>query len=357
MASFFTSIWEASFGKAPVVTPAPEVTGPLVAAPPRSPTPAAPTPARRLRSVGDLEVDDFDPSDDNISFRLRRSYFVEGRLSANGRFLVGACDGHEEDGRMKSGSVVLVEARTGRELFRATLKRANNPHVSDEGFVLVENWKSWGGPLAGALLAFDATGKRLWERSFKANVYGSGMAADGRTVLVSTCNSDHEPHSSKTWLLDASTGEPVWVREGFGDVRFEGSRLMVGLSGDQTSAGNRFFRLDDQGNEPPEYHVALAEQEARVNRGKPWWVFPKVQERLGEPDPPLAELELTLADVEHGDTLPSDGDRARIERWRGEIAERRGDAAETLRRWERALELDPKVGIKRRYDALAKRRG
>lgn len=354
MASFFTAIWEAIFGKAPVMTPAAETATVVPNSAPARPACTAP---RRVRSVGDLEVDDFDPSDENISFTLRRSFFVEGRLSPNGRYLVGACDGHEENGRTKSGAVVLVDARTGRELFRASIKRANNPHVSDEGLVLVENWKSWGGSPAGAFLAFDASGAKLWEKSFKANVYGSGMSEDGRTVFVSTCNSDHESHSGKTWLLDARKGEPILVREGFGQVRFQGSRLVIGLAGDQPNADNTFYPLDDQGNEPPEYHAALEEHEAKANRGKPWWVFPKVQERLGEPDPPLAELERMLTEVEQAGATLTDADRSRIERWRGEIAERRGDVSETLSRWERALALDPKVGIKRRYDALIKRRG
>lgn len=357
MASFFIAIWEAIFGKPAVVTSTPDAE-PVPIRADRSPAIQSGRPAlRRVQSVGDLEVDHLDSGAGNISFTLRRAFYAEGRLSPNGRYLVGACDGHEENGRSKNGAVVLVDARAGRELFRASLKRANNPHVSDDGLVLVENWKGWGGPLAGAFLAFDSTGKKLWEKAVKANVYGSGMAVDGRTAFFSTCNSDHEAHSGKTWLLDARTGEEIWERDGFGHVRFEGSRLMVGLAGDQASADNRFFPLDEHGNEPSEYHAALQEHEARINRGKPWWVFPRVQERLGEPDPPLAELERMLVDVEEGGAPLAESDRARIERWRGEIAERRGDVSETLRRWERALLLDPKVGIKRRYDALVKKSG
>lgn len=352
MASFLTAIWEAIFGKPATVAPS---------ADPPSPSPASPATVRpaarapRLRSVGDLEVDDHPWRDGNVSFHLRRTYYVEGRLSPSGRFLVGAHDGHEEDGRTKSGSVILVDPRSGRELFRASVKRANNPHVSDDGLVIVENWKSWGGPLAGALVAFDATGKKLWERSFKANIYTSGMSEDGQTVFVSTCSSDHAPHDAKTWLLHAKSGEGLFERNGFGQVRFEGSRLVIGIEGDTPSPTNRFFALDKHGTAPPEYEAAHAAREVEANRGKPWWVFPKVQEALADADPPLDELATLLDDVERSGAPLTDHDRGRIERWRGEIAERRGQAAEALKHWDRALALNPQVGIKRRYEALKRR--
>ncbi len=318
------------------------------------------SPARRPspQRVGELTLQ---APDDNGSFTFTHGddFFVEGRRSPGGRFVAGTIDGHEEDGKTLSGRVGLFDATTGQAIFKVRLKRANNPQVSDEGVVTVENWKSWGGPPAGDLVALDTSGKRRWTKRFKANIFSSGMTIDGTRVWVSTCNSEHEAHSCKTFLLDTSAGKVLWTRDGFGEVRVRGNDVLIGLDGDQDRDGNQFFVLDSRGQAPAEFHAALAEREHarraeadRQNRGKPWWTLPRVAEGLKQDDPDLAELSALLDAMQaHAN---SDSEQAKALRYRGEIAERLGDLPRALEHWERAIALDPKVGIKRRLTALRK---
>ena len=313
--------------------------------------------------VGKLAVEA--PDDEGtFTFTYGDDFYVGGRRSPRGRFIVGAADGHGENGRTVPGRVTLIDAVSGHQLYKVTMKRANNAHVSDEGIVTVENWKSWGGPLAGDFVALAPTGKRLWTKRYKANIYGSGMTVDGSRVFVSTANSPHEAHGCKTFLLDVQTGEVIWTRDGFGQVRVQGNDIVIGIDGDQDRGGNRFFVLDAEGLPPPDYNAALAEREReraaeveRQNRGKPWWTLPRVAAGLKDAEADLEALAQLLDEMEGRDQELSDPERAKAERYRGEIAERRGGLQEALRHWERAITLDPGVGVKRRLSALRKKLG
>ena len=314
-------------------------------------------PAANTSGMRGLEIIE-EPEDGTLIFDLNGVFYVSGRRSPNGRFLVGAADGHHEGDRLKSGKVVLVDLQQGQICFHKSLKRARNPWVSDEGLVTAENWLSWGGPLGGEVVAFQPSGERAWKRSYKANVYGTHLSGDGRHLLISTCNSDHAPHSGKTWLVEAGTGTDLWCRDGFGAVRFKGSTPVVGTEGDRESSTNEFFPLDETGQPPGAFEAARRAASDRRNRGQPWWVFSKVDGALKE-ESSAEELQslLPLIDEMEGKHELDDKSRAKAHRARGEIAERAGDLQQAYDWWSRALEEDPKVGIKRRHTALGKKLG
>lgn len=77
---------------------------------------------------------------------------------------------------------------TGAVCFKVTVTRANNPHVSNDGLVTVEDWKDQN--LSGALIAFNRAGERLWAKHFKANIFGARIlhlpaARPGRVSTLS----------------------------------------------------------------------------------------------------------------------------------------------------------------------------
>lgn len=342
MPSFFTNLFNAVFGS-PGNTP--------------SRNQSRPRRATSTSTMRGLEILD-ERDDGTVMFDLNGTFYVSGRRSPNGRFLVGAMDGHHEGERLKSGKVVLVDLHEGKTCFRKSMKRANNPWVSDDGLVTVENWLNWGGALGGEVIAFHPSGERAWKRRYKANVYGTHLAQDGRHLLISTCNSDHSAHSGKTWLVEASTGTDVWSRDGFGAVCFDGSTPVIGTEGDQSSPSNEFFPLDEVGRAPPAFEAAQQAASDRRNRGQPWWVFAKVNDALKE-EVSVEDLQslLPLLDEMEREHQLDDRSTAKANRARGEIAERAGDLQSAYMWWSRALEIDPGVGIKRRHTALGKKLG
>lgn len=288
---------------------------------------------------------------DSESFDVGSTFFCDTARSPDGRYLVGASNGYvDERGQQHRGACALKDMRSGVLCFKHSITRGNNPHVSNDGRVVIEDWKD--DNLTGALISFDRSGKRLWARHFKANIFTSDLSADGRRAFVSTCNSDHEPHSGKTFLLDASTGDTIWTREGWGDVSFDGNSLVAELD-DADGSKNR-FPFDDHGKLPPAYHQASVRTRGRKESGQYWSVLPRVQAALTGASPDFATAKRLLAEFDGKEEDIPESSRARLLRFRGEVAEQEGDTVAAIDFWRQALTLDPKVGIRRRYEALSK---
>src|SRR5262245_51045678 len=275
------------------------------------------------------------------SIKAGRAFFCDPARSPDGRYLVGASDGFvDEHGQRRRGACALKDTRSGLLCFKQSITRGNNPHVSNSGNVIVEDWK--GQDLAGALISFDRGGKRLWARHFKANIFASDLSADGHRAFVSTCNSDHAPHSGKTFLLDASTGDTIWTRDGWGDVQFDGNALVAELDDGEGSKGR--FPFDDLGNLPAAYHEAFRRSQGARERGQHWATLPKIQAALTGNKPDVALAKELLAELDGKEDQLPESIRARVLRFRGEVAEHEGDALAALELWRRALSIDPKVG-------------
>ena len=195
--------------------------------------------------------------------------FVDAARSPNGHFDVAARDhSYAENNREIRGECVLADAG-GSVLFRKSIRRANNPHVTDDGLVIVEDWK--GEKLSSALLAIDVTGKAVWSHNFRANVgNSSGISADGTRAFVMTFRSDCEAHSEKTFLLDAANGRTIWTVDrkshGWADVRFEGNRLVALVSVQDESTVE--FPFDDSGFLGQAYEDARRRARGQRQRGQ-----------------------------------------------------------------------------------------
>ena len=93
---------------------------------------------------------------------------IEPRRSPNGRYIVAARDHSYANDRERFGALVLVEGRT--LCFRQTVRRAINPHVRDDGVVVVEDWED-ASKLQGTLRAFNVDGSSRWNLALRANIF------------------------------------------------------------------------------------------------------------------------------------------------------------------------------------------
>jgi len=307
---------------------------------PRSPR--GPTLGRSLEAPAQ-----HDPDCDE-SFEVGEAFFCDTSRSPNRRYLVGAADAvYRSRGQQRKGACALKDTHTGTTCFKKAIARAHNPHVSDDGLVVVEDWKEQG--LSGALIGFDRSGARLWAMHFNANIFTSGLSSNGHRAFVSTCNANYEPHSGKTFFLDARAGTLLWKHDGWGGARFDGDVLVQELKG--TNGEELLFSFDDAGRLPADYYEAFERAADERGRGTYWWVLPRVQDALKQSD--VAAARSLLAGLQGKEAVIPDSSRAKLLRFRGEVAEADGDRAAALDLWGQALELDPRVGIKRRFDALA----
>ncbi len=305
-------------------------------------------------STSDRRVPTSDPGSDfgeDFLSISRDGFVMKDHVSPNGRFIVGSSDHHYENDRRIKGKCALFESGSNRPLFVKTINRANNAHVTDDGMVIVEDWKDEN--LSGALLAFDKEGNRLWAKHYKANIYTSGFSPDSSRVFVCTANSDHEPHSGKTFYLEASTGKQIWKADFWDRIDFDEDRICAVIRKDD---GERLlFPFGPKGELPPGFEDAWNEHVLHI---PPYVKFiDGAWDALKQKPPKIDEAKERLASVE-GDVETFEPNwKARFLRFKGEIAHAEGDLETAVGLWKSALDLDPTVGIKRRYDSTIKKLG
>jgi len=215
-------------------------------------------------------------------------------------------------------------------------------------------------------VAFGPEGRPLWRLDFKANINTSGLSHDGTLAFVSTCTSEHPPHSDKTLLLDASSGRVLWIHDGRPDARFAGNTLVADVR--LRTGGTFTYPFNALGKLPPEYDakvkMMLAEARREYEReglefGKHWIILPRVRSLLRETPPNVDEARRLLAKLAGKENRILPESRALMRRYDGEIAAAEGELARAVDLWRVALELDPEVGVRRRLEetrALLKKR-
>lgn len=142
---------------------------------------------------------DIDISDDWITIRSL-GFFGECQKSPNGLYIIAFCDSHEENGKNKRGRIVLLKQST--IIYEKALQRPNDAKVADNGYVVVNDWVSYGNELAGIFYAFDSQGNEIIKQRFKANMNGNAITASGSYAACSTAFSEYDAHSDMTFLYD-----------------------------------------------------------------------------------------------------------------------------------------------------------
>lgn len=169
---------------------------------------------------------------------------------------------------------------------------------------------------------------------------------------MSTARSDYKAHSSRIFVVDARTGELLWDHDNWRltlTPYFEGDALFVSITmPDESTRSFKFEEHDMLGSD-----FEKERDEIEITLGGVGVLARKVQDALAASPPMVdaAERFMTLLDA---DRLWDDASRARYLRVQGEVLEARGDLAAAVAAYRAALELNPKVGVKRRLAALEK---
>lgn len=292
---------------------------------------------------GDADEEDFDfgntihiASHDFIGLRAR---------SPNGRFTLAWADSGLDQSRF--GRYLLLDGK--RVIVEGRMPRPNDGVVTDGGVFILNDW---GGleTLSGTFHAFGADGNTLVSRHFMANLFNNGISADGRFAACQTANAPGADGNRLT-VFDLEAGgeiggfqpESGWAK----DYAFFPETRRIRLLYDDGGA----FDYDFGG--------------AFVDRMK-WLAFGLMQGNIfvietliaemdGKPSPELASQVLPATELALGELRPDENrTRARLLRSRGTCLEALADLREALACYDEALSLDPKVGVKRRSDALRK---
>lgn len=287
-------------------------------------------------------------------------FFGEFSKSPSGEWVICWSDSDEDEHRgghrnSGKGRYVLYNLPQHAVVLQGRLERPNSGSVADNGNFSIEDWH-FGDGLSGTFYVFSAAGKQLTKRKFKANLYNSAISGSGRFAVCQTANSPGEDDGNRLTAFDVkgnaqlfSINPPTgWANS----YQFDeaASRIGVVLDGIGT------FYYDFQG----QFLDAEKFDLARLNCDQYSVVLMAAEEILKSPElnDPLAQAALEAG--KRACAIGANNDPS----WKAAALKVQGLAHEFLRNdeealaaFDEALKLNPKIGVKRKADALRKRLG
>ena len=277
-------------------------------------------------------------------------FFGQYSRSPNGKWLIawrdsndaGTHGGHRESG---PGRFYLFHGEKLAAQGRA--ERPQDAKVGNDGTFVLNDWR-FGSGLNGTFLAYRNDGTLILKRDFAANLLNNGIADDGGMAACQTANAPHSPDSSVLAVFDLRAGREIaaWVPEsGWADTySFAGSNATMRLHyRDGTSFA---FTLDGQFVERDAW-IRSRTHSANI------YVLANLLREADDPIPAeLAQSILTGAQAAMAEPDFDERQRAMALKVCGLCHEALGNKSEALASFEEAVQLDPKIGLKRRATQL-----
>ncbi len=275
------------------------------------------------------------------SFNDIAGFYGTEEFSENKKYCV-ICNGVNHD---EKGEIALISVEGKKLLFKKQIARPNDCHVSNNGVVICCDWTITN-LSTGKFLVFDKAGVLLYSQKTIANLGNCGISNDGKIALFETYNSNTKD-SDSIFLIDIEAKEQI--------TRFERPFSFIKPLIDTQSQrikliNNRdfVFEIDFSGKQTnrDDYEKQI------IDRGS---IYDKLSHYFDKPD------EIKLKDSNYLGILKKaliDEDasysfgRDKLYRMLGEFHEANGDVKQTIENWEKAIEINPKVGIKRKLDLL-----
>lgn len=252
-----------------------------------------------------------------------------------------------------------------RVVARGTLERPNDGAISDSGRFILTDWL-FGDRLAGTFYAMASDGTVLVTEPLGANARTSTISRDGRYAAVATAaNPSDLAWSLRLLVFDLDGGRRLWdasLPQQAVSIMIDTGREVVHV--ELAQGGGLDARLRDG-------HIVPAAYRALLFSNNPYLVVGVIADELAAASDPLdvelverwsqelvAAVRARAVSVEAAKDEgldPSRGFEAKAWRLRGEMAERLGRSADALDAYTRAVELDPRVGVRRRIAALGGR--
>ncbi len=237
-----------------------------------------------------------------------------------------------------------------RIALQGRLERPNSGNVANNGWFSIEDWH-FGSDLSGTFYVFSPTGKELLKKGLNANIFNSGISDGGSFAICQTANN---PKSDDGNLLVAFDIEKsielfsVHPTTGWADsYEFIENTTHFVVVIDKIGK----FRYDAQGN----FINAEKYDSARLNCNRFEVVLLAAEEILKEPQLDHQHAQAALAAALRARSIGADNDqtwKALALKVQGLAHELLGNSGEAL---SAALKINPKIGVKRKADALRKK--
>lgn len=282
------------------------------------------------------------------------------RRSQSGQYTFGWQDFDYRGGQIGGsrtggdGQVILLDR--GHLVYRLDLERPNDGAVADSGVAVVNDWLFDSG-LCGVFYVLSPTGEILISRRLSANLFRSGIAADGSVAWSVTANA---PTPDGGRLKIYSVKDRLEIADLERPDGWEVSEVSVSDTGFLVLSGTGIqYLYNSEGKLLNEDEVTEAVEARAIESGKAWQLLEVVENRLVRYADKMVEGQgRDLLDLLDRINTANESDKfvAKVSRRRGEVLNAMGDVSAAVSALEHALSLDEKVGAKRMLSQLRKMR-
>lgn len=273
-------------------------------------------------------------------------FYGRKQFSPNRQYCVSYSDGHYENNKWKNGDIALI--KDNKLLFKKKLQRPNDCLVSNDGVVIVCDWIN-SDALTGKFIIFNTTGEEIVSKKTTANLGSCAISDNSQIALFETHNSDTND-SDKIFIVDIPQKQIIQKFErpaSFNSAIIDTENKRIKLKDHKGFV----FEVDFKGNQTnaEEYENHILTKGSVYDR---LWVYADKPNEVKHKDTKYLELlNKSLTDKDASYSFGKD----KIYRMIGEYYEANGDVAKTIENWEKAMQINSKIGLKRKLDSLKKK--
>ncbi|MDR3652286.1 MAG: hypothetical protein P4L34_04865 [Paludibacter sp.] len=274
-------------------------------------------------------------------------FYGSEEYSINKEYCVIYCDGYYDNDKWKNGTLALINGK--KILFKKRIQRPNDCLVSNNGIVVCCDWLN-SDELIGKFMIFNNNGELLFSKKTFANLGVCGISNDGKIALFETYDSETD-EGNKLFIIDVESKKIIKRIErpsSFNKVTIDANSKRIGLINNR----NYIFEIDFDGNQTnkEEYEMQIMVTGSILDKLGLYSL--KSDEAKFQDTEYLTLLENALLDQDASYSYGFD----RLYRYIGEYYDANDNIIKTIEYWEKAVEINPKVGIKRKLDALKKKK-
>lgn len=256
-------------------------------------------------------------------------------------------------GNRLSGKGRFALVRDGKVLYTGQCERPTNGVVSNSGSFAIGD-TLFSDKVGAKLYVYTPNGELTFSHKFSANIKSMGISDNGQYVIIQLYNSDTED-SAKSILFDTSNKRIISRFDpiSFGNVKHYEFFMNEGFIQFCYSSGRKYlYTFDGTFLDYERYDKERIEDASATD------LVMIVREKMQSPSPEKLPVLLELIERAFSMGLKGFHDYSPTAfRLKGEILEAMNNRTEAISSYKKALELNPKIGVKRKLQQLEKETG